>query len=100
MTRGEKRPIAFPSRYAPRIPSIAQLVDRVVDCDLDGLAPLGTDRVGDFHAPGRPKFGNRQKDGPAGTVDRRAGDPGRSLVVVVATVIDGSFQRPGPGRVP
>ena len=38
--------------------SIAEPVDRVVDGALDGLARFAADRVGDFHARGRPDLGH------------------------------------------
>ena len=54
------------------------VMNRVVNYALDGLAALGLDRVGDFHAPGRPQLGDLEDDGSSifgerGTLVIRAG---------------------------
>ena len=55
---------------------------------LHGLAVFGSDRVADFHAPGRPQFGNLEENSSAVVGENHAGDPSRPLVIVVGAIVD------------
>jgi hypothetical protein len=74
-------------------------MNRVMNHALNGLAALGFDLVGDFHAPSWAQLGNLKEDSSSIFGELDASNVSRMLIVVVGAIIAGPLQRSGLGRV-